>query len=375
MLIGKGTATNSFQTLAAILEADGLSAYSNGGTMQQNGYLKNTDTAINLYVGSGASSPSTYGTLVPTDQLLLAEGTNLNEVWVKSASSTVVVNLGDGAVYQNSSINGVVGDIVATENQVPKADADGNLVASSISDDGTTVVVDEDFDVTGDSALEGALAVSGETSLGNKIAPSANDGAALGDTTHNFSDICMATGSVYNVANGNWVMTHTSGIQTVGTGDLRVTNAGSNTASVVTVGGSQVLTGKTLTGPAVNAPTINSGAALGTTSTEIDRFNDVSAYQESIVAAGALSVSKLYSGLSLVGAGAVTLAAPDGTMIGQVKTIEMIVDNGDVTLSLANVVGGTAATTCTWTNAGESLVLLAAFNKWIVIKQFGVVLS
>ena len=111
------------------------------------------------------------------------------------------------------------------------------------------------------------------------------------------------------------------------------------------------------------------------TATEIERFNDVSAYVETVVGAGALSVSKKVSNLALVGAGAVTLAVPDGTMLGQVKVIEMTVDNGDVTLALTNVQGGTAATTATFDAVGEKLVLIAAADKWVVLKEQGVTLS
>lgn len=87
--------------------------------------------------------------------------------------------------------------------------------------------------------------------------PVTDDGVALGDTTHNFSDLFGATGFVWNIANGNWVATHTSGILTVGTGDLRVATAGTNSASVVTVGGTQTLTNKTFTSPVINTPTIS----------------------------------------------------------------------------------------------------------------------
>lgn len=115
--------------------------------------------------------------------------------------------------------------------------------------------------------------------------------------------------------------------------------------------------------------------ATGATSTEIDQFNDVSAYQESIIAAGALSVTKVYSGLSLVGAGAVTLAVPDASMLGQVKLIEMVADNGDVTLALTNVVGQSSGTTATFNDAGDQLVLIAAASKWIVLKERGIALA
>ncbi len=80
------------------------------------------------------------------------------------------------------------------------------------------------------------------------ITPSSNDLLALGSSATSFSDLFLASGAVLNIANGNWVATHTSGILTVGTGDLRVTTAGTNTASVVTVDGTQTLANKTLNG-------------------------------------------------------------------------------------------------------------------------------
>ena len=115
--------------------------------------------------------------------------------------------------------------------------------------------------------------------------------------------------------------------------------------------------------------------STGTTQTELDQLNDVSAYQETVIAAGAVSVTKVYTKLALTGAGAVTLAAPSATMLGQIKTIEMTVDNGDVTLALTNVEGGSAATTATFSAITQKLVLLAGVSKWTVLKEFGVALT
>lgn len=106
------------------------------------------------------------------------------------------------------------------------------------------------------------------------LLPSSNDGGALGSASVAWSDLFMASGAVINLANGNWVATHTTGILTVGTGDLRVTTAGTNTASAVTVGGTQTLTNKTMTSPVLNTPTVGTsllpttddGAPLGSTS-------------------------------------------------------------------------------------------------------------
>jgi hypothetical protein len=96
------------------------------------------------------------------------------------------------------------------------------------------------------------------------LSPITSDGLTLGSTSLQWSDLFLASGAELNIANGNWVATHTTGILTVGTGDLRVTTAGTNTASVVTVGGTQTLTNKTLTSPVIsniasNAITLGTG--------------------------------------------------------------------------------------------------------------------
>ena len=116
-------------------------------------------------------------------------------------------------------------------------------------------------------------------------------------------------------------------------------------------------------------------AAAGTsTAAELNK-NDISAQAETIIAAGAVSVLLKNSKLALVGAGAVTLAAPDASMYGIVKTIEMTTDNGDVTLALTNVNGGTAGTTCTWSAVGQMLVLVGGTSKWQVVAEAGVALT
>ena len=92
-----------------------------------------------------------------------------------------------------------------------------------------------------------AGAITGTTVTANTgFMPDANDGAYLGQSGTAFSDLFLASGAVIDFAAGNAVITHSSGILTVSTGDLRVTTAGTNTASVVTVGGTQTLTGKTI---------------------------------------------------------------------------------------------------------------------------------
>lgn len=88
------------------------------------------------------------------------------------------------------------------------------------------------------------------------LGPTTNDGVSLGDGSNSFSDLFLASGGVINFNNGDVLVTHSSGILTVGTGDLRVTTAGTNSASVVTVGGTQTLTNKTLTSPTLTTPVL-----------------------------------------------------------------------------------------------------------------------
>ncbi len=102
---------------------------------------------------------------------------------------------------------------------------------------------------------------------------------------------------------------------------------------------------------------------------------DVSANTETIAESGVVSVTKTFTKIVSTGAGAITLAAPGADMLGRTKVIEMTGGNHDITLSLANVVGGSAATTCTWTNTNEALVLVGGTNKWQVVAESGVVLS
>jgi hypothetical protein len=99
-----------------------------------------------------------------------------------------------------------------------------------------------DFSVMGAGSLAKELQLSSAD-----LSPSTSDGLALGTASLQFSDLFLASGATINFANGNAVLTHSSGIIAVSTGDLRVTTAGTNSASAVTVGGTQTLTSKTLT--------------------------------------------------------------------------------------------------------------------------------
>jgi hypothetical protein len=144
-----------------------------------------------------------------------------------------------------------------------------------------------------------------------------------------------------------------------------------------------ILTGVTSTSAELNildgvtstAAELNIVDGVTATAAEINTAADVSTQVETVAAAGALTGTITNSKLALVGAGAVTLAAPSADMLGKIKLVEMTVDNGDVTLALTNVDGGTNTTTCTWANVGEALILVGGVSKWHVFKELGVVLT
>lgn len=71
--------------------------------------------------------------------------------------------------------------------------------------------------------------------------------AVFGTTPTLTTSLLMTSGFVMNWNASNVVLTHSSGILTLGTGDLRITNTGTNAQSVVLVGGTQTLTAKRIT--------------------------------------------------------------------------------------------------------------------------------
>jgi hypothetical protein len=89
----------------------------------------------------------------------------------------------------------------------------------------------------------------------------------------------------------------------------------------------------------------------------------------------AISVRTTHTSLAVVSGGIVTLAAPPAEMLGRVKVVEMTVDDGDVTMELAHVEGGSEDFLATFDAVGEALVLVAGIDSWIVLKELGVTLA
>lgn len=138
------TVNSTFATLASYLASAGFSDIVNNPVAGNDGYIINHDTAIDLYIGFGSTAPTSYEIISPYAQMPFVKGVNVNEIWIKAASSSISVGFCEGSAgLVPPQVNGVIGTITATQNVITKADASGNLVDSSISDDGTAVTVAE----------------------------------------------------------------------------------------------------------------------------------------------------------------------------------------------------------------------------------------
>jgi hypothetical protein len=217
-------------------------------------YVKGLTSAVQTQINAKQST-ITFGTGVQT-----ALGVNIGSAGAPvlfngalgTPTSGTVTNLTGTA---SININGTVG---AT---TPAAGTFTAAIANSFVPNLSTVPSNGMYLPAGNT-LGWAINSAAELQLtSTAFSPAADGGQSLGTTTLGWQNLFGNTGFVWNIENGNWVATHTTGILTVGTGDLRVTTAGTNTASVVTVGGSQILTGKTLTSPTITTANL-SGAQL-----------------------------------------------------------------------------------------------------------------
>ncbi len=116
------------------------------------------------------------------------------------------------------------------------------------------------------TASLGATLMTATTSLTTAtVRASSNDSGSLGASGTAFSDLFLASGALIDFAAGNAVITHSSGILTVSTGELRITTTGTNAASVPTLQSTNTLTNKRITRRLV---TVNAPGATPSTNTD-----------------------------------------------------------------------------------------------------------
>ncbi len=101
---------------------------------------------------------------------------------------------------------------------------------------GSSGNVATDTEVTGDVTIDNAGATTIKTSVSlttpvliagtvtTSLVPTTNDAAALGNTTHQFSDLFLAEGGVINWDNGDATLTQVSNMVTLAGADITVPN-------------------------------------------------------------------------------------------------------------------------------------------------------
>ncbi len=255
------------------------------------------------------------------------------------------------------------------------------------ADNPTRIFVDG-VTITGNGTSGSPLVSSGggaNTALSNLAAvavnaallPGTSDSIALGSASKQWSDVFLGSGAVINVANGDWAATHSSGVLTVGTGDLRVTTAGTDSASAVTVGGTQTLSNKTLVAPALGTPAsgvatnltgtaagLTAGAATALAANPADC--SVGQFANAIASNGDLTCSSPAGGGDFVGPASSTDNAVvrfDGTTgkLGQNSAVTIADTSGDITGGKYNGLTVTS-TTGTLTLANGSTLATSGAN-------------
>lgn len=219
-------------------------------------------TGNNISVTSSGSSSLVVGTTTiasgTTSRILYDDGGILGEYTI-SGSGTVVA-MANSPVLTTPNIGAATGTSVVLSG----AATAGTFIPTSSS------APTDGMYLSAASTLGWSVGSTAEMQLtSTALSPATDGGLSLGTTVLGWQNLFGNTGFVLNIEAGNWVATHTSGILTVGTGDLRVTTAGTNTASVVTVGGTQTLTGKTISG-ASNTLSNIANASLTNSSTTVN---------------------------------------------------------------------------------------------------------
>ena len=244
------------------------------GTVTNTGTL----TANAVIVGNGGSDITALGSLGTSGQVLTSNGagvapsfqaaagggtvTSVSVVTangvsgsVATATTTPAITLTLGAITPTTvngntfttgtyTLTGTAAKTLTFSNSITLAGTDATVMTFPTTS-ATIARTDAANTFTGASTASAWVLTS--PTVTTKISPTSDDGAPLGDTTHNFSDLFLATGAVLNYANGNVAVTHSSGILTMGTGELRITTPGTNAASVPTIGSTNTFTNKTIT--------------------------------------------------------------------------------------------------------------------------------
>lgn len=336
-----------------------------------------------LYVTGNVS-----GGVATIERTNAATNAVLGTMIVKATTTGGQMTTGFGAALQFA-----IQDTDAVENIV------SSIQVSRTSDADTSANMGFFTQLAGTPVNNMILVNDGSVNLGIlNVSPLSSDGAALGTTTLQWSDLFVASGAVLNFANGNVAITHTSGILTIGTGTLKITTPTNTTTSVVTIDGTQTLTNKSiaitqLTGLGTGVATalaINTGSAgafvvlggaLGTPSSGTG--TNISGIPAANILAGSFGAGAYVISTSLQAATIELGAATDTTLarvsagVISVEGVRVIADSGTTSGTILKNNGTTfVASTETYATPGTSgNVMTSNGTNWTSATPSGITSS
>jgi hypothetical protein len=222
-------------------------------------------------VTSGASTPST-----DDSASLGVSGTGWSDLFL-AGGGVVNFGAGDATISHATNLlafggaaNGYSFDakVIPLLNNTTQLGALGTAWADIFLGDGAVIDFNADVQIT--HAAANTLAFTGASSgytFDAALRPLTHGVQALGISGTAWSSLFLASGGIIDFNAGDVTITHAAEMITVGGGDLRVTTAGTNAASVVTVGGTQTLTAKTLDAPIITGSVTGALAVSGNIST------------------------------------------------------------------------------------------------------------
>jgi hypothetical protein len=207
-------------TLSRVLYDDGA-----GGCTSTSGL---TATATTITIVNGVTATFSRAGVLYTGTVT-TDNSSVQTMLLQGDRATVASNDEAYVTYRLSNAAGTQTEVARMTWAIP--------TATAAAENGRL-----DFSVMTAGALAKELQLAGDD-----LSPSTSDGLALGTVSLPWSDIFLATGAIIDFANNDSRITHSSGVLTISAGDLRVTTAGTNAASVATLNGTQSFQSKTIT--------------------------------------------------------------------------------------------------------------------------------
>lgn len=188
------TLSSSYQKLSTLLVSAGFTSFNSSTVFTETVAFRNDDSSITEYIAAGydAAPTTAIGPLPKQISITYGPGLNSAEVWVKSASGTPTLTVSVGAIAIQSPTIAALASVTVTNNVLSKGSS-GDLVDSSITDDGTTVTFAEPLiTVTGTTAVANINSPAGVL----KTTPAAGDLEFDGASRYSTNDTTSGRGAI-----------------------------------------------------------------------------------------------------------------------------------------------------------------------------------